>query len=90
MAIEATWPGEAPADVAGLLEATKGRWDKALAGIREGADPVISFLLASPDDAPLEPGATSFWVEEPFYPVVGVEDDHWDPQRPAAYRGQGY
>jgi hypothetical protein len=90
MAIEATWPGDRPADVGSLLDGARTRWEAALAGIRDGTNAVVSFLVASGEELPVL--SSCFWVEEPFYPYgASLLNDMWYPlTRPGAYRGQSY
>lgn len=89
LAIEATWPGEAPADAGAILAGAKARWEAALQGLRDGTNSVAAFLLAGGDAA--EPLSTSFWIEEPTYPYPLPTSDYVYPlTRPGAYRGQGY
>lgn len=90
LALEATWPGpDAPADAAKLLEGARGRWEAALASIRDGTSAALGFLVVEGEG--VESKSTSFWIAEPQYPLSAVPADVRNPtQAPGAYRGQRY
>lgn len=91
MALEATWPGGGGRpDVTALRDGAQARWDAALAAIRDGTSALVTFLTTA-GGVTAEPAASCFWIQEPFYPYTGLDEDLMFPlTAPGAYRGQSY